>query len=181
MTTKEIKHLVTLLQSGDMTVFDDIYHHTKNIVYYTIFNILKDTNISEDIMQDTYLKALEKIHYYKPRSSFKSWIVTIARNLALNEYNKRKKDLNIDITVDEYVFGSVEDSSEKEMMIKEMLTTLDSTEREIVVLHVIGDLKHREIAEVMDVSEKTVNNHIVSAIKKISIELKVKKKTSELK
>ena len=167
MTTKEIKQLVKVLQSGDMTVFDDIYHHTKNIVYYTIFNILKDSNMSEDIMQDTYLKALEKIHYYKPTHSFKSWIVTIARNLALNEYNKRKKDMNVDITVDEYVFGSVESSSEKEMMIKEMLTTLDKIEREIVVLHVIGDLKHREIAEIVEKPLGTVTWLYNQAIKKL--------------
>lgn len=167
MTTKETKQLVKLLQSGDMTVFDEIYHHTKSIVYYTIFTILKDSNLSEDIMQDTYLKALEKIHYYKPKSSFKSWIVTIARNLAINEYNKRKKDLNIDITVDEYVFGSVENSSEKEMMIKEMLTSLDKVEREIVVLHVIGDLKHREIAEIVDKPLGTVTWLYNKAIKKL--------------
>ena len=84
MTSKELNLLVKSLQNGNMTVFDSIYHETKGIVYYTILNILKDKSLSEDIMQDCYLKALEKIHSFKPTFSFKSWIVVSARNLALN-------------------------------------------------------------------------------------------------
>ena len=69
-----LNNLIKLLQSGDMAVFDNVYHETKSVVYYAILNILKDKSLSEDIMQDTYLKALEKIHTFKPRYSFKSWI-----------------------------------------------------------------------------------------------------------
>ena len=167
MATKQLKELVKELQSGNLDVFDEIYYQTKNIVYYSIFNILKDSNISEDIMQDTYLRALDKIHSYKPKSGFKSWIVTIAKNLALNEYNKRKRELNIDITTDEYIFGSVESSSEKELMVAEMLKYLNEVEREIMILHVIGDLKHREIAEIVNKPLGTVTWMYNEAIKKL--------------
>ena len=62
MADKDINELVKQLQNGNIEVFDDIYYQTKNIVYYSIFIILKDNQLSEDIMQDTYLRALEKIH-----------------------------------------------------------------------------------------------------------------------
>ena len=167
MATKEIKELVKQLQNGDMSVFDEIYYDTKSIVYYTILNILKDSSLSEDIMQDAYLKALEKIHSYKPSYSFKAWIVTIARNLAINEYNKRKREFKVDPTVDEFIFGSVESTSEKETIVKEMLETIKESEREIVIMHVIGDLKHRQIAEILNKPIGTVTWTYNEAIKKL--------------
>ena len=170
MTTKELNDLVKKLQSGNLDVFDDIYYETKSIVYYTILTILKDKSLSEDIMQDTYLKALEKIHSFKPRYSFKSWIVTIARNLSINEFNRRKRELSYDPNVDEYIFGSTESTSENELIVKQMIETLKEDEREIVILHVIGDLKHREIAEIVGKPLGTVTWMYNQAIKKLKNE-----------
>ena len=121
MTSKELNNLVSRLQSGDMSVFDEIYHETKSVVFYTIVSIVKDKSLAEDIMQDTYLKTIEKIHSFKPRYGFKSWIVTVARNLSINEYNRRKRELSYDPNVDEYIFGSIESSSEKELIVRDVL------------------------------------------------------------
>lgn len=149
MTSKELNKIVSKLQQGDMQVFDTIYHETKSVVYYTILSILKDKSLSEDIMQDTYLKTLEKIHSFKPRYGFKSWIVIIARNLAINEYNRRKRELSYDPNIDDYIFGSEDSNSEKELIIRDILEYLDETEREVVIMHVLGDMKHREIADIL--------------------------------
>lgn len=167
MTSKELNILVKRLQSGDMSVFDTIYHETKTSVYYTIVNILKDRSLAEDIMQDCYLKALEKIHSFKPKYSFKSWIVVIARNLSINEFNRRKRETNYDVTEDEYIFGSVDSNSEKELIMKQMIEYLKPDEREIVLLHVIGDMKHREIAKIVDKPLGTVTWTYNQAIKKL--------------
>ena len=167
MVVKDIKLLVKKLKDGDLSVFDDIYYSTKDNVYYTILSIVKDRSLSEDIMQETYLKALEKIHSYKPRSSFNSWIITIARNLAINEYNRRKQELKVDPTENEIVFGSVESMSEKELLIKEMLEYLTEEEREIIIMHVIGDMKYREIAEVLGKPIGTVSWKYNEAINKL--------------
>lgn len=167
MTINELKALVKQLQNGEITVFDTIYYETKNVVYYTILSIVKDKSLAEDIMQDTYLKMLEKIQSYKPRYGFKSWLVTIARNMAINEYNRRKRELSFDPSVDEYIFGTVESSSEKELIVKEMLEVLDETEREVVILHVIGDLKHREIADILKKPLGTITWIYNKAINKI--------------
>lgn len=171
MASEELNGLVKNLQNGDINSFDDIYHLTKDIVFYTILSIMKDPNISEDLMQETYLKALEKIHTYKKRASFKAWIVTIARNLAFNEYKKRKRELNFDHTESEYIFGSVDSSSEKELIVQELLDKLNEEERQVVILHVIGDLKHREIAKMLDLPLGTVTWKYNQAIKKLKSEI----------
>ena len=139
MANTELNVMVKHLQNGNIAYFDPIYYETKNVVYYSILGILKDSSISEDIMQDTYLKMLEKIHTYKPTSNFKSWLVTIARNLAINEFNRRKREMKVDGAKNENLFGSVDSNSEKELIATELLNILKDEEREIVVMHVLGD------------------------------------------
>ncbi|AIO18957.1 ECF RNA polymerase sigma factor SigR [Candidatus Izimaplasma bacterium HR1] len=166
MNSKELNKLVSQLQNGDLAVFDFIYHETKSVVYYTILGIVKDKSLAEDIMQDTYLKSLEKIHSFKPRFGFKSWIVTIARNLSINEYNRRKRELSFDPSVDEYIFGQEESTSEKELIVRDVLEYLDETEREVIIMHVLGDLKHREIADLLKKPIGTITWIYNKAIKK---------------
>jgi RNA polymerase sigma-70 factor (ECF subfamily) len=167
MGAPDIKHLIKDLQNGNLDVFDEIYYATKDNVYYNILSIVKDASLSEDLMQETYLKALEKIHTYTPKSSFQSWITTIARNLAINEYNRRKKEMKIDPSDNEIIFGTVESSSEKELMVREMLQYLDETERDIIIMHILGDMKHREIAEVLGKPIGTITWQYNEIIKKL--------------
>ncbi|MCK5388186.1 MAG: RNA polymerase sigma factor [Candidatus Izimaplasma sp.] len=167
MVKKDINELVKQLQNGNIEVFDDIYYQTKNIVYYSIFIILKDCQLSEDIMQDTYLKALNKIHTYKRKAHFKSWLVTIAKNLAINEFNRRKREMLIDISDQEYIFGSTASTSENEVLITQIFKILSDTEKEVVLLHVVGDLKHREIAAILNKPLGTVTWTYNQAIKKL--------------
>ena len=171
MSNSDIKILVKKLQSGDMSVFDDLYYQTKDIVFYSILGILKDYSLSEDIMQDTYLKALNKIHSYKPTHSFKSWIVTIAKNLSINEFNRRKRETSIDIQTDEMFLGQTESRSENQILIEQIFRVLNDTEREIVLLHVVGDLKHREIAALLDKPIGTVTWSYKNSLEKLKNEL----------
>ncbi len=171
MSNSDIKILVKKLQSGDMSVFDDLYYQTKDIVFYSILGILKDYSLSEDIMQDTYLKALNKIHSYKPTHSFKSWIVTIAKNLSINEFNRRKKETSIDIQTDEMFLGKTESRSENQILIEQIFRVLNDTEREIVLLHVIGDLKHREISALLNKPIGTVTWSYKNSLEKLKNEL----------
>lgn len=167
MVKRDINELVKQLQNGDIEAFDDIYYQTKNIVYYSIFIILKDYQLSEDIMQDTYLKAINKIHTYKRKAHFKSWLVTIAKNLAINEFNRRKRELLIDIGDHEYIFGCTASTSENEVLISQIFKILSDTEKEVVLLHVVGDLKHREIAALLNKPLGTVTWTYNQAIKKL--------------
>lgn len=167
MTPKELNQSVRQLQQGHMHVFDAIYFETKSLVYYTILNIIKDRSLAEDIMQDAYLKALEKIHSFKPTHSFKSWITMIARNLAINEYNRRKREFLVDTTEDEYLFGQEQSHTEQQLIVEEMLDSLTPLEQEVVVLHVLGDMKHKDIAALLNKPLGTITWTYQQARKKL--------------
>src|SRR5690554_6209962 len=78
------------LKNGDDSQFEIIYEETHRLVYYIICSILKNKEDSEDVMQQVYMTIYKKIDQYT--NSPKAWISMIARNLAINQYNKNKKE-----------------------------------------------------------------------------------------
>ncbi|MDD3382338.1 MAG: RNA polymerase sigma factor [Bacilli bacterium] len=165
---QRLEELISLLKNGKMEFFDEFYYETKNNVYFTIISILKDQSLAEDIMQDTYLKILDSLSMYKENSNPFAWIITIARNLSLNEYNKRKKEVYVDQYEKEEVYGSVERvRDEEDTLMKTMYEVLNPKEIEVVVMHVVQEMTHKEIAEVVKKPLGTVLWIYNNALKKI--------------
>jgi RNA polymerase sigma-70 factor (ECF subfamily) len=130
------------------THFDEFYNLTKKNVFFTIIAIVKDNYVVDDLMQDTYMKFLENINNYKSKS-INAYLSTIARNLAINYYNKEKRIVHNDEIID-YVQSDDKTPNYEYIEVLEMLKTLDDTSREIVILHTINDLKFKEIAKIVD-------------------------------
>lgn len=172
MTPSELNRLVKQLQQGHMDVFDAIYHDTSSLVFYTILGIVKDHSLAEDIMQDAYLQALDKIHSFRPSHSFQSWIVRIAKNMAINEYHRRKREQSFDPSEDPVVFGTHDATVEQELIVEEMLDSLDEIERQVVLYHVLGDLKHREIAAILNKPLGTITWTYQQALQKLRSQFK---------
>ncbi len=156
MDKKELEKYVRAFKKGDEQAFDILYNETSPAVYYTILSILHDESLSEDIMQETYIKMIEELDRYKGKNEFTAWIKTIARNKALNEYKRRQKEFSVDSAESEYLFDSVHPSSEKEYYLKKLLEDLPKDEREIVLRHVILEDKHKDIAKKLDMPLGTV-------------------------
>ena len=144
--TEEMNNIIKELKNNNMDFFDDFYELTKKQVYVAIMNIVKNKIICEDIMQDTYLKFLSNIHKYKEKTNVIAFIVTIARNLAINEYNKKKKEVCYDLSLYE---DEIPSHTDETPLLDLVYETLTGDEREVFILHVIDDLKHREIAKIM--------------------------------
>lgn len=92
----QIHDIIEQLREKDYKSFDTFYNLTKNQVFYAIINIVKDKDLVHDIMQDTYIKFLEKIDQYKTGSNPYAYISMIGRNLAINTYNKQKRIIRSD-------------------------------------------------------------------------------------
>ena len=167
MIDHKLEHLVMRLKKGDMSVFDDIYEQTKTKVYYTILTVLKDASLAEDIMQDTYLKMLEKIHQYKVQKSFSAWITLIAKNLAINEYHKRSKEVMMPEDAENYLLPKTNPQSENTYYLQELLKVLTPTEREIVIRHTILEEKHKTIAKALNKPLGTITWSYQNALKKL--------------
>ena len=161
--------LVKTLQQGNIDVFDEIYALTHKAVYYTILGILHDPSLSEDIMQDTYIKFLKKTGAYH-EDNFVAYLTTIARNLAINEYNSRKRtELSDDLEWSRNLSysGSIEIDAEHKQLIEIGLSALNEFEKSVVLLYNISNLTHKEIAAVLQKPIGTITWTYSKALKKI--------------
>ncbi|MDD3068157.1 MAG: RNA polymerase sigma factor [Acholeplasmataceae bacterium] len=166
----QIHEIIEQLRKKDYSSFDTFYALTKKQVFFAIVSIVKDEDLTEDLMQDTYVKFLEKIDQYRSGENPYAYLSRIGRNLAINTYNKRKKEV-----ISEEIFETIPSEEvvqeEDEQDILKILDLLDQDEKEVVTLHVINDLKFREVAETMDKPLGTVLWIYNKAIKKLKQEL----------
>lgn len=155
------------LKQKDDEAFAYIYHDTKHSVYMIINSIVKNRAVSEDLMQDTYITMLEKINQYNPRKSFLNWLLTIARNKAIDYYRRHKKEMLVDLSEDEYLLTKEKPHNETDLMVQEMLKQLSDVERRIFLLNILNQVKCKDIAKILGLPLGTVLWHMSNAKKKI--------------
>ncbi len=167
MTDKRLDKLVRAFEKGDESAFDALYEATSTDVYYTILMVLKDPSLSEDIMQDTYMKMIESLPKYQAKGEFRAWIKTIAKRRALNVYNERKREGPSDADEGPLSLLSSEDASEKRFYLEELMRILDEEEKEIVIRHAVLGEKHKTIAKTINRPLGTVLWKYQNALKKL--------------
>jgi len=168
MNARELDSYIDLYIAGQEDAFDVIYYETQKTVYLSIYNIIKDKSLIEDIMQDTYIKVVNSLEYYRRGTNFHAWIATIARNQAINVYNKRKKELLID-PIDNIAF--FESPVEKNSLLEKALGILDGLEKDIIVYHIVLNFKFKDIADILEIPLSTVFYMYKKALSKIKKEV----------
>ena len=159
-----VKQIIKELKGNDYRSFDEFYSMTSKLVYYVIAEIIKNKQTIEDLMQDTYLKFIQNINSVNPNQNPNAYLAQIAKNLALNEYKKSKR-----VVVDETHFTNLKDPANKEDSGIDLgiINYLEGEEKEIVTLKLIGELKFREIAAMLNKPLGTVQWIYNNAIKKL--------------
>lgn len=138
---------------GNAEALKVLYEQFRYIVYSLAFSILKEKQAAEDVLQDTFVRVYEHAGACRPGTNPKAWIVSIARNLAYDAYRRGKKTASHDNTD---CFGTPESSIVQRMELTEALLRLGEIERQIVVMHLLAGLKHREISEELGIPAGTV-------------------------
>ena len=167
MIYNDLDKMVVRFLKGEDDAFDYIYDETKKTVYLSIYQIFKSKDKIEDIMQDTYLKAIENMHKYEIGTNFKAWIAKIARNLAINDYNKNK----IIEHVDDFDDFENDKKNSDISLVDRAYEILDANpvkyEKEVFTYRIVIGLGYREIGEILDIPKSTVFDIYNRCIKKI--------------
>lgn len=166
------ENLILRMADGDRNAFTELYRQTSSAVYGFALSILKNKHDAEDVMHDAYIRAYTAAITYKPMGKPLSWILTIVRNLCMSKIRTGK--VCEDISQYENLAGIDADDSIDRIVLKEALQILDLDERQIVILHALTGLKHREIAEIIDAPTGTVLSKYNRALKKMRKELEGK-------
>jgi len=161
-----LNELVKRLKLGDEEAFKELYNGSYRQIFFVVLPIIRDKSLAEDIVQDTYLKFLEKLSDYKVKNVL-SYLITIGKNLAINEYNKRKKITKLDDFSNFSYYDHVEIKTERREMINKALSILDQDELNIFLLHVLEGLTHKELSVIMEKPLGTISWLYVRAAKKM--------------
>ncbi|MDR3216642.1 MAG: RNA polymerase sigma factor [Clostridiaceae bacterium] len=173
MDRKELDKQMCLLQQGDENAFEVIYSETKRGLFSFIFSICKNYHTAEDLMQSAYIKLRASVGGYTPGSNALAWLFTIAKNLTLNELQRRKREVYSEFDAGSFELGhyTIDDKLPGQLLTT-IMNTLSESESQIVLLHLVSGYKHREIAEMTGRPLGTVLWAYRNAIQKLQKVLK---------
>lgn len=144
-----------------MQNIEEVYIKYFEIVYKYLFCLTHNSDLAEELAQETFFKATMKIHTFKEDSKVSTWLCKIAKNLWYNEIRHNKK-INIieyddirDIIDYEDIIDTIISKEEKEQLYKKV-KELDPVTREVMNLRIVGNLSFKEIGKILEKNENWV-------------------------
>ena len=178
------KELLSNVINGQYDSFEIIVDRYKNRLLNFVFRFVKDYDVSEDIVQETFLRVFRKRRDYKAIANFSTWIFTIAGNLAKSELRRRKrwKFLSIDNYGDEEWKIELPDNGIKpdraasvsilDENIQNAIDSLKNKYKESLILRDIEGMSYKKIAEIVGVPVGTVKSRVNRARKQLQKKLR---------
>ena len=159
--------LLGLYKNGNEEAFEELVNRHKDRVYTTIYLIVKERYRAEDLMQETFIKAINTIKRgkYNEEGKFLPWLLRIAHNLAIDNFRKDRRYPTIVMEDGENLFntlefaqGTYEDERVKmdtHNLLKKFIEELPDSQREVLVMRHYMDMSFQEIADATNVSINT--------------------------
>ena len=162
--------LITSYINGNEKAFETLLRH-KDRVYRYIYSKLKDSQLSNDVFQDTFVKVVNtiKLGNYNEEGKFLPWCMRIAHNLVIDHFRRQSKMRmisetspfdssysifhKIDSREDNYLESKTKEELENQMV--SLIDYLPEVQKEIIRLRIFQDLSFKEIAELKDISINT--------------------------
>src|SRR5690242_14675599 len=159
--------LVSLYQTGNQEAFEMLLHRHKSRIYTAIYLIVKDRYTAEDLLQETFIKAINTIKSgrYNEEGKFLPWISRIAHNLAIDAYRKNRRYPEIVLEDNSRLFNSMnfaEDSAESAQIqqdtqarLRDFIKELPPEQKQVLIMRHYMDMSFQEIADRTGVSINT--------------------------
>jgi len=159
--------IVDLVRNQDKENYAEIINRYEAKLSRYVYYMIKDRDITDDIVQESFIKAYKNLNSFDTKRKFSSWIYRIAHNESIDEIRKRKKILYQPLEVDFWgVFKSKTDI-EKELSDKEMgewlklcMTELSEKYRSALVLYYFEEKSYEEISDILRISLGTVGTRL---------------------
>lgn len=161
------QQLIELFNNGDQFVIEILINRHKSRIYTSLYLMVKDKYLAEDLFQDLFIKIIETLRAgkYKNEDKFLQWAMRIGHNLCVDHFRKIKNKPVIRTSGGANIFDVLhfDDSNAEKNIIKlenskqimKLVCTLPEEQREIIMLRHFADLKFREIAKVLNCSVNT--------------------------
>ena len=167
LTNLTDQQLIHLFMDGDADALETLIIRHKDKIYTSIFLLVKDKYLAEDIFQDVLIKIIDTIRggRYTEEGKFLPWAMRIAHNLCVDHFRKVKRTPAIKTSDDRDIFEVInftEDGADVKMMkrqshdrVRRMLDLLPEDQREVIILRHYAELSFKEIAALTNCSINT--------------------------
>ena len=164
---KTDQELIRLYMTGDETGLEVLIDRYKSKLYTSIYLLVKDDFLAEDIFQDTFIKVINTLRggRYNEEGKFLPWVMRIAHNLVIDYYRKERRTPVVVNSEGFDIFDVLHfaDESVEARMIREqthkdlrrMIQLLPDDQKEVLIMRHYGEMSFKEIAEVTEVSINT--------------------------
>lgn len=139
-----------------MQNMDEIYEECFETVYKYLFCLTHNSDISEELTQETFYRAVKKIDTYNGKCKISVWLCQIAKHLWYNQCRKNKRIVNTDETFDIEDPQNLEEqfiAGEEKVSLYKKMQNLDEKTREVMYLRITGELSFKEIGEILEKTE----------------------------
>jgi len=159
--------LLTSFRNGNESAFNLLFSRHRQRLLALIYNIVKDVETAEDLLQETMIKALDTIRSdrYNDEGKFLPWVARIARNMAIDFFRKQKRYPNMRIKEGSILYNTIELSeasvettqiqSETFRQLKAYIYLLPENQKEVLMMRHYMKMSFQEIADVTNVSINT--------------------------
>ncbi len=140
-----------------MQNMEQIYKEYFETVNKYLFCLTHNSDISEELTQETFYRAVKKIDTYKGECKISVWLCQIAKNLWYDQCRKNKKAINLEEDLlYEQIIETAEDkiiAKDEKVLLYKKMQKLDEKTREVIYLRITGELSFKEIATVLNKTE----------------------------
>ncbi len=161
------EQLIKLFNDGETVAMEILVNKHKDRIFTSIYLLVKDKYLAEDLFQDLFIKIIEtlKAGKYKEENKFAQWALRIAHNMCVDHFRKTKSKPVIRTAEGADIFDilNFSESTAEEKIIKfqnserimSLVCKLPEDQREIIILRHFADMKFREISKILDCSVNT--------------------------
>lgn len=163
-------NLINSCKNGDHKAYEELFMLYSKTMFNTALRILKNQDEAEDVTQEAFIKAYYKINQFDYQATFGAWLKKIVVNQALDHLRKESKWTMSEIGDEQIPAESVidwEDIDLRVELVKKALKNLPSGFRTVASLYLFEGYEHKEIAEILSISENTSKSQFHRAKKKI--------------
>jgi len=179
MDTNSDQIYIDKVLQGDTNAFAYLIDKYKNMTYTLAIKIVKNHEDAEEVAQDSFLKAYEKLSSFKGESKFSTWLYTIAYRNAITKIRKKRVET---ADIDSYVINNHSDGSdspqlealkneEQHRYVKEAIERLPEKDALLITLFYLNESSIEEIEQITEMSQSNIKVRLHRARKKLNTEL----------
>ena len=179
MEAKTDQFYIERVLQGDSNAFAFLINRYKDMVFTLALKIVKSREDAEEVAQDSFLKAYQKLDGFKGQSKFSTWLYTIVYRSSLTKVRKKKLETT---DIDSYVLDNHRDgqdfpqleamkNGEQQKYVRQAIDNLGETDSLLITLFYLHDNSIEEIQEITDMSQSNVKVRLFRARKRLYKEL----------